>query len=59
MSDFSIPLAFETIYIYITKVPYEESTFAFDHLHLPLAYDIFVREILQIETIVLLYFEDI
>ena len=31
---------------------------AFDHFHLLLAYYIFFREILQIESIVLLYFED-
>ena len=53
MSDFSIPFAFENI----TEIRYEER--AFDHFYLLLAYDIFLREILQIENIVLLYFEGI
>ena len=53
MSDFSIPFSFENI----TEIRYEER--AFDHFHLLLAHDIFLREILQIESIVLLYFEGI
>ena len=51
MSDFSIPFSLENI----TEIRYEER--AFDHFHLLLAHDIFLREILQIESIVLLYFE--
>ena len=53
MSDFSIPFSLENI----TEIRYEER--AFDHFHLLLAHDIFLREILQIESIVLLYFEGI
>ena len=53
MSDFSIPFAFENI----TEIRYEER--AFDHFHLLLAYDIFLRVFLQIESLVLLYFEGI
>ena len=34
----------------ITKIRYDDRTFAFDHLHLLLAYDIFLREILQIKA---------
>ena len=41
----------------ITTVRYEKR--AFDHLHLLLAYYFFLREILQIESIRLLYFEGI
>ena len=52
MWDFSITFAFGNI----AKILYEER--AFDHLHLLLAY-IFLREILQIASIVLLYFEGI
>ena len=55
MSRFSIPFAFEDIAI--TKICYEER--AFNHLHLLLAHNIFLREILQIESAVLLYFEGI
>ena len=44
------------IWKYITKIRYEER--AFDHFHLLLAY-IFFREVLQTESIVLLYYEDI
>ena len=55
MSHFSIPFAFENIAL--TKICYEER--AFDHLYLLLAYDIFLREILQTESTVLLYFESI
>ena len=40
---------------YITKIRYEER--AFDHFHLLLADE--DREVLQIDSIVLLYFEDI
>ena len=39
----------------ITKICHEEKTF--DHLHLLLAYYIFLREILQIESVVLLNFK--
>ena len=53
MFDFSIPFAFGNI----TEIHYEE--IAFDHFHILLVYDIFHREILQIESIVLLYFEGI
>ena len=53
MSDSSIPFAFENI----TETRYEERTF--DHFHLLLAYDIFLRVFLQIESIVLLYFQGI
>ena len=42
MSRFSIPFAFENIAI--TKICYEER--AFNHLHLLLAHNIFLREIL-------------
>ena len=55
MSDFSIPFAFENVAI--TRICYEER--AFDHLYLLLGYDIFLREILQTESTVLLYFESI
>ena len=55
MFHFSIPFAFEKIYI--TKICYEQRTFSFDHLRVLLTYAIFLREILQIESIVLLYFE--
>ena len=55
MSDFSIPFAFENVAI--TRIFYEER--AFDHLYLLLGYDIFLREILQTESTVLLYFESI
>ena len=41
----------------MTKIYCEEK--AFDHLYLLLAYDIFLREILQTETIMLLNFEGI
>ena len=37
------------------EIRYEER--AFDHFHLLLTHDIFLREILQIESIVLLYSE--
>ena len=50
MSDFSIPFPFENI----TETCYEER--AFDHFHLLLGYDIFLRIFLQTESIVLLYF---
>ena len=53
MSDSSIPFAFENI----TEICYEERTF--EHFHLLLAYDIFLRVFLQIESIVLLYFQGI
>ena len=53
MSDFSSRFTFENI----TEIRYEER--AFDNFHLLLAYDIFPREILQIESIALLYFEGI
>ena len=43
------------IWKYITKIRYEER--AFDHFHLRLADE--DREVLQIDSIVLLYFEDI
>ena len=49
MSDFSIPFAFENI----TEIRHGKR--AFDHFHLLLEYDIFLREILQMESIVLLY----
>ena len=55
MSDFSIPFAFENVAI--TRICYEER--AFDHLYLLLGYDNFLREILQTEITVLLYFESI
>ena len=42
MIDFSVPFAFENIAI--TKICYEER--AFNHLHLLLAHNIFLREIL-------------
>ena len=45
--------------IQITKTRDEEGTFDFDHLHLLLAYNIFLKEIFKIESIVLLYFEPI
>ena len=51
MPNFSIPFAFENI----EQIYYEER--AFDHHYLLLAYYIFLREILQIESIVLLYFD--
>ena len=51
MSDFSIPFAFESI----TEIRYEQG--AFDLFHLLLTYDILLRVFLQIESIVLLYFE--
>ena len=56
MSSFSIPF---TLYNkkYITKIRYKER--AFDHLHLLLAYYIFLREVLLMENVVLLYFEGI
>ena len=41
----------------ITKIHFHERTFAFDHLHLLLAYDIFLGEFLQIKA--LRYFEGI
>ena len=50
MSDFSVTFAFENI----TKIRYEERRF--DHSHLLLAYDIFLKGIFQIESIVSLYF---
>ena len=53
MLNFSIPFAFENI----TEIRCEER--AFDHFHLLLVYDIFFREVLQTESIVLLYFEGI
>ena len=53
MSNFSIPFAFENI----TEIRCEER--AFDHFHLLLVDDIFFREVLQTESIVLLYFEGI
>ena len=53
MSDFSIRCAFENI----TEIRHEER--AFDSFHLLLAYDIFLRVFLQIESIALLYFEGI
>ena len=53
MSDFSIPFALENI----TEIRYERT--AFDYFHLLLAYDIFLRVFLQIESIVLLYLEGI
>ena len=53
MSDFSIRFAFENI----TEIRHEER--AFDSFHLLLAYDIFLRVFLQIESIALLYFEGI
>ena len=43
--------------IYLTEIRYEER--AFDHFHLFLAYDNFLRVFLQIESLVLLYFEGI
>ena len=55
MSDFYIPFAFENIAI--TKICYEKR--AFDHLHLLLAYDIFLSETLKTQSTVLLYFERI
>ena len=45
MSDFSVPLAFENI----AKIHYKER--AFHHFHLLLTYDIFLRKILQMESI--------
>ena len=45
------------LYKYITKIHYEER--AFDQLPLLLEYYIFLREILQIQSIVLLYFVSI
>ena len=56
MPGFSIPFAFH-IWKYITKIRYEER--AFDQFHLLPAYYIFFREILQNQSIVLLYFDDI
>ena len=53
MSNFSIPFAFENI----TEIRCEERSF--DHFHLLLVYDIFFREVLQTESIALLYFEGI
>ena len=53
MSDSSIPFAFENI----TEICYDER--AFEHFHLLLAYDIFLRVFLQTESIVLLYFQGI
>ena len=49
MPNFTIPFAFENI----EQIYYEER--AFDHLYLLLAY--YIWEILQIESIVLLYFD--
>ena len=49
MPNFAIPFAFENI----EQIYYEER--AFDHLYLLLAY--YIWEILQIESIVLLYFD--
>ena len=51
--DFSIPFAFENMAI--TKICYEGREF--DHLHLLLAYNIFLREILETESTVLLQFD--
>ena len=48
VTNFSIPFAFENIY---NKIRYDERTLAIDYLHLLLAYDIFLKEILQIERI--------
>ena len=52
MSDFSIDFS-NVPFLWLTKIRYEEKTF--DHLHLLFANDIFLGEILQIETIALLY----
>ena len=52
MPDFSISFALENI----TEIRYERT--AFDYFHLLLAY-IFLRLLLQIESIVLLYLEGI
>ena len=46
-----------SIWKYITKIRHEEKTF--DHLHLLLAYYIFLSEILQIESVMILNFEDV
>ena len=48
--DFSIPFAFENMAI--TKICYEGREF--DHLHLLVAYNIFLKEILETESTVLL-----
>ena len=54
LTDFSIPFAFKK---YIIKIRHEEK--AFNHLHLLLAYYIYLRDILQIESVMLLNFEGI
>ena len=56
MPGFSIPFAFDN-WKYIMKICYEEKRF--DHFHLLPAYYISLREILQNEGIVFLYFENI
>ena len=53
MSDFSVTFAFENI----AKIRYEER--GFNHSHLLLAYDIFLKGIFQTESIVSLYVEGI
>ena len=50
LAGFSIPFTFENI----TKIRYGER--AFDYLHLLLDYYISLREILKIESTILLYF---
>ena len=55
MSGLSIPFIY--IWKYIIKIRYVER--AFDHLHLLLACYIFLREVLQIESMALLYFKGV